>query len=97
MVRVIGDRVLVERITEPTPASTLIEVVSLNDTPSQFCRVVAVGNGRRLKDGSRLSIPLETGQTIVTNPYCGTPMIVEERELFIVVEDDILGVVYDDC
>jgi len=95
MVQIVGPRILIERLNEPQPSSSLIEVVSLSDSPSQFAKVVAVGSGARRRDGRRERIPLEVGQSIVTVPYCGTPISVNGRDLFMIMEDDALGVVED--
>ena len=99
--RILGARILVKRIDSPTPKSEFLEVVSLDNEPSQFAKVVSVGNGEQLKDGTRRTIEVEVGDTIVTKLYCGTPVTVNllggtNENYHIVVEDDVLAILVDD-
>ncbi len=99
MTRIVGPRVLVQRIDAPKPKSDLIECVSLMDTPSNFAVVIAVGSGELLPSGRRRPIPLQVGDTIVTQTYCGTPVSLalpgetDKTDLHIVQEEDVLAVV----
>lgn len=93
-----GPRVLVQKIDEPALKSSLIEVVSLTDTPSQFAVVLAVGNGALLPTGGRRSLEVNPGDTVVLKQYCGTPIGItlagDDRptDCHVVMEDDLLAV-----
>ena len=91
--RVLGARILVERLAEEPIKGSLIEVVQFTAQPSQFAKVIAVGPGPRLADGTRRPPEVEVGQMVVTVQYCGTPLTVDDQELFLVDENDILAVI----
>jgi len=67
----------------------MIEVVNLTDEPSMFAEVIAVGNGGRVKDGTRRAPEVNVGDRIVTKPFVGTPY----KDFFFITEDDALAVV----
>lgn len=83
-VKVLGRRLLVERIDTPAPTSTLIEVVKYDKEPSQFAVV--------LKLGHLVVEDVKPGAVVVTKQYAGTPVKIEDRDLFLIMEDDVLAV-----
>ena len=63
LLRPMNDRVLVRRIKEPPVSSAIIapDCVQLADTLGE---VVAVGPGKRLKDGARLPLDVKPGDLV---------------------------------
>lgn len=55
--------------------------------------VIAVGPGRRLNDGKRFPPQVQIGDKILFGKYSGTDVKVDRKELLIVREDEILGVI----
>jgi chaperonin GroES len=94
--QVLGARILVKRIETPVVTSALLEVVKLDDEPSQFAIVVSVGNGERREDGTRRPLDVEVNDRVITKLYCGTPVTVDCVDYHIVVEDDILAILKED-
>jgi chaperonin GroES len=96
MIRVLGPRVLVERLPDPSSPSGLIEVVVLEQEPSQWGRVVAVGSGTRRQDGTFIPVSeVAVGDRVLLKKYTGGEIIVEGRPYAIAMIDDLLGVVED--
>ena len=55
--------------------------------------VVAVGSGRILSNGTKLSIEIKEGDEVIFNKFAGTKITSEEDEFLIVKENDILAVI----
>lgn len=56
-------------------------------------KVVAVGNGRVLDDGSVKPLSVKVGDVVVYSKYGGTEVTIEGEELVILDEDQIYAVV----
>ena len=56
-------------------------------------KVLAVGNGRILEDGSVRKLDVKAGDRILFNKYGGTEVKIDGEDLLILREDDVLGVV----
>ncbi len=93
--RPLGDRIVVQ----PTPREEMTKSgIVLPDTAKekpQEGKVIAVGPGRTLDDGSRESIDVEVGQRVLYAKYAGTEFKIEGEELLIISQKDILAVVED--
>jgi chaperonin GroES len=55
-------------------------------------RVLSVGDGRRLGDGSRAPHQVKEGDRILFTSWAGTEIQVADARLLIMSEDDILAV-----
>jgi len=95
--KIIGPRAFVTRFEAPRAQSSLIEVIEFDPELSQYAMVVAVGNGVILRDGSRRSMDVNPGDTVLLGKYSGAPFTVtingNEVEGFIVSEEDMIAVV----
>ena len=56
-------------------------------------KVIALGQGRQLKDGSRTEFTVKNGDTVLFTSYAGTEVKWDGAEYLIMSEDDILGIV----
>ena len=93
-VRPLQDRVLVERLEEETKtASGIIIPDNHAEKPTQG-KIVSVGPGYRLTDGTVRSLDVKEGDKILFGKYSGTEVKVEGQEYLIMKEDDILGVLH---
>ena len=91
-VRPLQDRVLVQRMEEEeTTAGGIIIPDSAKEKPQQG-KVVAVGKGKVLDNGTRIEPDLKKGDTVLFGKYAGTEIKVDGEEYLIMREDDILGV-----
>ncbi len=54
--------------------------------------VLAVGNGRTMKDGTRAPLTLKVGDVVVYARYAGTEVRVDGEDLIIVDEDSVMAV-----
>jgi len=56
-------------------------------------KIVSVGEGKRLEDGTRSPINVKKGDEVIFASYAGTELKLDGEELIIMSEDDILAVV----
>ena len=87
-IKPLGDRVLVKRVAqEETTRSGLIIPDSAKEK-AQIGAVIAVGAGRRDKDGQLIPMAVKAGDRVYFGKYAGTEA---GDEYLIVKEDEILG------
>jgi len=91
--RPLYDRVLIKRVTaEQKTSSGLIIPDSAKEKPLE-ATVVAVGAGRRTKDGEIRPMSLKAGDIVLFGKYTGDEVKLEGEEHVILREEDVLAVV----
>ena len=90
-IRPLGDRVIVEAMTQETSKSGIIIPDTAKEKPQQG-KIVAVGPGRLSESGDRLAPEVKEGDVVLFGKYSGTEIEVESSELLILRESDILAV-----
>ena len=91
--RPLHDRVLVKRLEEEDKtAGGLYIPDTAKEKPIQG-KVVAVGAGKRDKDGKLVSLEVKSGDRVLFSKYSGTEVKIDGDEHLIMREDDILAVV----
>ena len=92
MIRPLQDRVLVQRVeAEDMTASGIIIPDTAKEKPQEG-KVVAVGPGKRLDNGSIQEMGVKIGDKILFSKFGGTEVKVDGEDYMIMREDDILGV-----
>ncbi len=87
------DRVLVRRVeSEEKTAGGLIIPDSAKEKPAEG-EVVAVGAGAKDDDGDRIAMDVKAGDKILFGKWSGTEITIDGKELLIMKESDILGIV----
>jgi chaperonin GroES len=88
----LGDKVVVKRMdAEETTAGGIVLPDSARTIPLQG-RVLSVGDGRLLPDGTRATPQISEGDRVVFHPYAGTDVKLGDDEMLLLSEDDILAV-----
>ncbi|MBT4696101.1 MAG: co-chaperone GroES [Hyphomicrobiales bacterium] len=91
--RPLHDRVLVQRIDEDEKtAGGIIIPDTAKEKPSEG-KVVAVGSGAKSDDGSVTALDVKSGDKILFGKWSGTEVTVDGKELLIMKESDILGII----
>lgn len=90
----LGDRVVIE-VLEETEQKTKggLFVPDTAKEKSQRGRVVAVGTGKVLDNGTRTEIEVKAGDTVYFAKYGGTEVTVDGNDYTILSERDILAVI----
>ena len=89
----LGDRIVVKRLeAQDKTKSGLVLPDSAKEKPQEG-KVVAVGTGRRLEDGSVKALEVKSGDRVLYGKYSGTEIALEGDEYLILREEDVLAVV----
>jgi len=90
--RPLHDRVLVRRIEEAeTVRGGIIIPDSAKEKPQEG-EAMAVGNGKVLDNGTRVSLEVKAGDRVLFGKYSGSEIKLEGEEYLILREDEILAV-----
>jgi len=92
-IRPLRDRLLVERLEEDEQKSEggIIVPDTVKEKPTEG-KVIAVGTGRRLKNGTVAPLNVKVGDRILFGKWGGTEVKVGGKEYLILNEDDVYGV-----
>jgi chaperonin GroES len=90
--RPLGDRVVIKPLArEEVTKSGLVLPDTAKEKPQQG-EVLAVGPGRVLDSGERITLDLNEGDRVLFAKYAGTEFKHEDDELLILSEKDVLAV-----
>ena len=89
----LGDRVVVQReASDEVTAGGIVLPETAKEKPTRG-KIVAVGNGRLLDDGSRAEPQVKPGDRVLFTSYAGEQFKLGEQELLLMRESDILAVI----
>ncbi len=93
MIRPLGERVVIKPLpSEEVTKGGIVLPETAKEKPQEG-EVVAVGPGRLLDNGARVSIDLQVGDKILFSKYAGNEIKLDDVEYLIMRESDILGVI----
>jgi chaperonin GroES len=92
-IRPLHDRLLVRRIAEEEKTKGGIIIPDTAKEKPIEGKVVAVGNGKILEDGSVRALEVKKGDRILFGKYSGTEIKLEGEEHLILREDEVLGII----
>jgi chaperonin GroES len=92
-IRPLHDRILVKRLEgEAKTASGLIIPDNAKEKPMEG-KVVAVGNGKVLENGTVRKLEVKAGDRVLFSKYSGSEVKMDGAEHLILTESDILGII----
>ncbi|MCB1608848.1 MAG: co-chaperone GroES [Xanthomonadales bacterium] len=92
-IRPLHDRVIVKRMEEERmSAGGIVIPDSATEKPIKG-KVVAIGTGKILEDGSVRALAVKDGDEILFGKYSGTEVKVDGEEYLVMREDDIMAVI----
>lgn len=92
VIRPLHDRIIVQRFDTSADKVGLIYIPdAAKERPNQG-DVLAVGKGKRTPDGVHHHPLVKVGDKILFGKYSGTEVKIDGRELLIVREDEIMGI-----
>ena len=92
-IRPLNDRIIVRRVEEQEQMRGGLYIPDTAKEKPQEGEVIAVGNGKLLDNGTRISIDVKAGDKVLFGKYSGTEVKLDGEEYSIWREDDILRVV----
>ena len=90
----LGDRIVAKRLEAQEKTKSGIIVPDSAKEKPQEAKVVAVGTGRLLDDGSVKALEVKNGDRILYGKYSGSEVSVEGDEYLILREEDVLAIVH---
>lgn len=92
-IRPLADKVIVQRLeAESVTAGGIVLPESAKEKP-QRGKIMSVGDGRLLKDGSRSKMQLKKGDQVLFTSYAGTDIKVDGKEYLIMDESDVMATI----
>jgi chaperonin GroES len=92
-IRPLADKVLVERIeAENKTAGGIVLPDSAKEKP-QRGKIISVGEGKLLEDGSRGQMQVKKGDEVLFTSYAGNEIKLDGKEYIIMDETDIMAVI----
>ena len=92
-IKPLADKVLVERLEAEAMTSGGIVLPEAAKEKPQRGKIVAVGEGKVLDDGTRRKMQIKAGDEVLFTSYAGTDIKVDGAEYLIMDESDIMAVV----
>lgn len=92
-IKPLGERVLLKRIEEAEQVRGGIIIPDSAKEKSQEAEVIAVGTGKKDKDGKVIPFNVKKGDKVLLPSYGGTTVKIDGTEYILVDEDSILGIV----
>jgi chaperonin GroES len=92
-IRPLQDRVIVQRIDEEEKTKGGIIIPDTAKEKPQEGKVIAVGPGKILENGTKTTLDVKVGDKILFGKYSGTEIKIEGEEFLMMREEDILGVI----
>ena len=93
MLKPLADHIIVEAVVkeEKTSSGIYLPDTAAKEKP-QTGKVIAVGKGKVLENGTRVEPEVKVGEVVVLAKYSGTEVKVDEKDYLILSERDILAV-----
>ena len=92
-IKPLADKVLVQRIEAQAKTAGGIVLPDTAKEKPQRGKIIAVGEGKVLDDGSRRKLQVKKGDEVLFTSYAGTDIKVDDAEYLIMDESDIMAVV----
>ncbi len=92
-IRPLHDRLLVQRIEEKESVKGGIIIPDSAKEKPQEGKVIAVGNGKVLENGTKLALDVKAGDKILFGKYSGSEIKLNGEEYLILREDEVLAVI----
>jgi len=92
-IRPLQDRILVKQLEEEEKTQGGIIIPDTAKEKPHQGKVIAVGKGKVLEDGSVRPLEVKVGDRILFEKYAGTTVKIGGEEYMIMREDDVLAVI----
>jgi chaperonin GroES len=91
--RPLHDRVIVKRLeSETKSAGGIVIPDSAAEKPSKG-EVIAVGQGKRMKDGKYQTLDVKVGDKVLFGKYSGNEVKVDGNDILVIKEEDIMAII----
>lgn len=91
-IKVIGARVVIRIDKEEEKPSGLL-IISSHKEPKFEGKVVAVGTGSRLENGTQMPMEITPGDQVIYSRMAGVPVNLNGEELLVINERDVIAII----
>ena len=91
-IRPLHDRILVKRLEEETKTSGGLFIPDSAKEKPIHATVIAVGAGKRDKDGKVIPLDVKAGDKVLFSKYSGSEIKIDGDEHLIMREEDLLAI-----
>jgi len=91
-IRPLHDRILVRREEEKEAKKGAIIIPDTAKEKPQEGTVIAVGNGKVMEDGKKVSLDVKAHDRILFGKYSGSEVKIDDEECLIMKEEDVLAI-----
>lgn len=92
-VKPLGEKVLIKRLeVEGKTAGGIVLPDTAKEKPKEG-KIVALGDGKLLKNGERTKLQVKKGDKVLFASYGGTEVKIDGEEYLLMSEDEILAVI----
>jgi chaperonin GroES len=91
--RPLGNRVLVRRLQAEEKLKGGIILPETAKKKQEQAEVVAIGTGKKDKNGHLIPIPVTVGDVILMEKYSGQDVTIADEEFVIIKADDLIAVI----
>jgi chaperonin GroES len=95
-IRPLHDRLIVKRLEEEEKTKGGIIIPDTAKEKPIEGKVIAVGDGRIKKDGSKIPMEVKKGDRVLFAKYSGTEVKIDGEEHLMMREDDVLAIIGGD-
>ena len=93
LLRPLNDRILLERLeAEQKTAGGILIPDNAKEKPVE-AKVIAVGNGKILENGTRQAMSVKTGDKVIFGKWSGNEVKIEGKDYLLIKEEEILAIV----
>ena len=92
-IRPLADKVLVQRLEAETKTAGGIVLPDSAKEKPQRGKIVSVGDGKLLDDGTVRKLQVKKGNIVLFTSYAGTEIKIEGKEYLIMDESDIMAII----
>ena len=92
-VRPLHDRLIIKRVEEKETVKGGIIIPDTAKEKPQEGKVLAVGNGKILENGTKVPLDVKVGDKILFGKYSGTDIKIDGEEVLILREGEVLAIV----
>ena len=93
MIKPLGDRVVIKVLEKEEKTKSGIVLPDTAKEKPQEGKIVAVGTGKVLDNGQRISLDVKEGDKVIFSKYAGTEVKIDGQDYLILSERDVLAIV----
>ena len=89
------DRVLVQKVKPELKSAggVLLPESASTGVSNQLAKVLSVGSGKALKDGTMIPCSVKLGDTVLVPEFGGMKLNLDDEECYVYRDEDIVGIV----